>query len=92
MLWFEYKYLTSSEILSKIVNIIDYSIIDIIILVIWIAFIIILTFYLFPLINIYNKEKQKLKEKKIKKEMLRKIVLQKEINESIAKELDIKKD
>jgi hypothetical protein len=31
-------------------------------------------------------------KKRIKKEMLRKIVLQKEINESIAKELDIKKD
>ncbi len=92
MLWFEYKYLTSSEILSKIVNLMDYSIIDIIILVIWLVLIIILTFYVFPFINIYNKEKQKLKEKKRKKEMLRKIVLQKEINESIAKELDIKKD
>lgn len=92
MLWFEYKYLTSSEILSKIINVVNYSIIDIIILLIWIILIYVLIFYLFPLINIYIKEKQKLKEKKRKKEMLRKIVLQKEINESIAKELDIKKD
>mgnify|MGYP001131686969 CR=1 FL=1 len=37
-------------------------------------------------------KQKRINAKRIKKEMLRKIVLQKEINESIAKELDIKKD
>jgi len=61
-------------------------------LIVWIIIIYITTFYIFPLLRIVVIEKNKEKEKRIKKEMLRKIVLQKEINESIAKELDIKKD
>lgn len=90
MIWFEYKYLTSSEILNNIKNIMDFSIIDYTTFILLSILIILSILYFIPILKISIEERKKAKEKRIKKELLRKIALQKDIEESIAKELNIK--
>lgn len=89
MIWFEYKYTTSSEILNNLKLLIDYSLIEYFILVFCILLMFLIIYYIVPIINIYfeflNKEKQIFK----RKQMIKQIALQKDINDEIEKELNI---
>ena len=87
MIWFEYKYTTSSEIMNNIKLITDYSIIEYIVLTLLIIVIILVIYYIIPAINTYFTFKRKEIELNKRKEMLRQIILQKNINEEIEKEL-----
>lgn len=91
MLWFEYKYLTSTEIFNQVTHIINFGVSEILLLIILIIVSITLIFFAIPIFDIYVKISNKQKEKNKRKETLRKIVLQKEINEDIEKEINTKK-
>jgi predicted Holliday junction resolvase-like endonuclease len=68
---------------------INYSIIEYIILILLVIFIISLIYYILPLINIKKQiKKEEMKKIKLKKN-LRLIMIQKEINEEMEKELNI---
>ena len=90
MYWFEYKYITFSDVINNITIIYDYSIIEFIILVIWLIFILVMNLYVIPRIRIYIEYRKIEKETEKRKEFLRKIKLQKDIEDKIAIELNIK--
>lgn len=90
MIWFEYKYTSSSEIIESIKLITEYNLIDFIILWVWIFIIFIFSLYIIPLIKIYKINKKEEKEKRKKKDLIKKILLQKDMEDSISKELNIK--
>lgn len=90
MYWFEYKYITFSDVINNITIIYDYSIIEFIILVIWLIFILVMNLYIIPTIRIYIEYRKIEKETEKRKEFLRKIKLQKDIEDKIAIELNIK--
>lgn len=89
MIWFEYKYITFSEITKSIKIFENYSTNELIILIISIFVILLLIIYLIPIIKVFLNYKKVLKEKSKKKEFLRKIALQKDIEDQIAKEINI---
>lgn len=89
MIWFNYNYITFSEIIKNMKLLLNYSFIEIIILIISIILIIFTIFYILPIINIYLIYRKNLKEKNKKKELLRKIVLQKDIDDKISKDLNM---
>lgn len=90
MYWFEYKYITFSDVINNITIIYDYSIIEFIILVIWLIFILVMNLYVIPTIRIYIEYRKIEKETEKRKEFLRKIKLQKDIEDKIAIELNIR--
>lgn len=89
MIWFEYKYTTSSDIINNIKLLTEYSIIEYAILTISLILLILIIYYIIPTINIYfwfaKKENEQLK----RKVMIKQIVMQKDINNEIEKELNI---
>lgn len=87
--WYNYEYITSGEIFKSISNIKNYWIIDIIILVIIIWIILTFIFYILPKLNNFMIKYKKEKETKIKKQMMNKIILQKDLEDSISKELHL---
>lgn len=87
MIWFEYKFFSSLEIIQNIKLITQYSIIDILILIFLCILSILAIYYLIPFLEIYIKHLNANKAKKIKKELIKKIILQKNIEEDIEKEL-----
>jgi hypothetical protein len=89
MIWFEYKYTTSNEVINNIKLVLDYSVIEYSILAGLIIFLILLIYYILPSINIYRDQKQINKKINKKKEMLKLILIQNKINEEIEKELNI---
>jgi len=89
MLWFEYKYITFSEIIKNIKIFTDYSTYELIILIIAVFIILLLTIYIIPIIAVYINSQKIKKEKIRKRDLLRKISLQKNIEDKIAKELNI---
>ncbi len=91
MLWFEYKYLTSTEIFNQVIHIINFWITEILLLTFLIIISVALIFFIIPIFDAYIKISKKEKEKLKRKEALRRIVLQKEINEEIEKEINTKK-
>ena len=90
MIWFEYKYLSFTEVLNNIKNINNYSQEELDILWASILVILILIVYLIPIIKVYNDERKRVKEKMKKREFLKKIALQKDIEDKIAQEINIK--
>lgn len=90
MYWFEYKYITFLDVINNITIIYDYSIIEFIILVIWLIFILVMNLYIIPTIRIYIEYRKIEKETEKRKEFLRKIKLQKDIEDKIAIELNIR--
>lgn len=90
MYWFEYKYITFLDVINNITIIYDYSIIEFIILVIWLIFILVMNLYVIPTIRIYIEYRKIEKETEKRKEFLRKIKLQKDIEDKIAIELNIR--
>jgi len=89
MIWFEYKYTTSSEIFNNIKLLTEYSIIEYSVIAILSIILILFIYYLIPLINIINKQIKIEKKIAQKKEMLKSILIQNKINEEIEKEVNI---
>lgn len=89
MIWFEYKYTTSTEIMKSLKIIIDYSITEYLLLAFWLIFIILMIFILLPTFSIFLKYTKNEKKKKERKNMIQQIAMQKDINDEIEKELNI---
>lgn len=89
MFWFEYKYMTVSEIMENIKLITDYETVDYIVLIVSIFVVFLLIFFIIPYFEIYviKKQEEKIKNKKMK--MLKRIALQKEVEDQVANELKI---
>ena len=91
MFWFEYRYTESFEIFKNIKKFLDYWITEWIFLSFWIIFIFSMTFYVIPKIKIYLKQSLKEKERNEKKKLINKIVLQKNLEDLIRREVDEKR-
>lgn len=89
MVWYEYKYTPSSEIIENTKKLLDFNLLESAILIWLIIFIIILIYYIIPIINIFFEKKEKERIKQDRKKLLAQISLQKEINEEIEKELEM---
>jgi len=89
MIWFNYKYLSFIEVIDNIKTFNNYSFIELIVLVLSITIMILLIFYILPFFKLYLEEKKKIKEKNRKRDFLKKIALQKDIEDKIAKEINI---
>ena len=81
----EYTYNSPEEIINNIKLIDDFSYNILIVLVV---ILIIVTLYLLPMLYIYRDYIKSKKEKRKKRSLLKKIILQKEIEDSILKEVD----
>ena len=77
MIWFEYKYITSSNIINNIKLLTQYSIIEYAFLIVFIIIIITIIYYIIPTLNIYLKYKEKEAEKINRKKIIKQIVMQK---------------
>lgn len=91
MFWFYYEYNTSYEIFKNLVKIQNYSILEILVLVIWLLIIFSFVFYIIPIFKIFLKRNEDEKNKRLKKQMINRIVLQKNLEDIIARELNEKK-
>jgi hypothetical protein len=89
MVGFEYKYLTSREILNNFKLIMEYSTTEYVYLIVSIITIFSIIYYIIPTINIFLNYKKLQKEKFNRKKFIRQIALQKDINDEIEKELNI---
>ena len=89
MIWFEYKYTTSSDILNNLKLLTEYSIVEYSVLIVLLILMVTMIYYILPIYNIRKDTLNIKKEKERKKELLRLIVIQAKINEDIEKELDI---
>ncbi len=89
MIWFNYKYLSFIEVIDNIKTFNNYSFIELIVLVLSITIMILLIFYILPFFKLYLEEKKKIKEKNRKRDFLKKIALQKDIEDKIAKQINI---
>lgn len=89
MIWFEYEYSTSSEILKNIKLITNYSIEEYALLIISIIILLFFIFYFVPSVRIGYAYIIKEKEKEKRKVLIKQIATQKDINDEIEKELNI---
>ncbi len=89
MIWFEYKYTTSSDILNNLKLLTEYSIVEYSVLIVLLILMVTMIYYILPIYNIRKDTLNIKKAKEKKKELLRLIVIQAKINEDIEKELDI---
>lgn len=89
MIWFEYKYISFNEVIDKMKTFNNYSFIELIVLVLSISIMILLIFYILPFLKLYLDENKKTKEKNRKRDFLKKIALQKDLEDKIAKEINI---
>lgn len=89
MIWFNYELLTFSNVYNWVKAINNYSIIELSILLISILFLVLITLYVIPIIKIYNIESEQNALKVKNKKMLRRIALQKDIEDAIAEELKL---
>lgn len=85
--WFQYEFKTLSEILNTVTDVYSYSIIEIIILFILVLVVFALVFYALPILEISIESIRKDSEKKKKKKLLTKIILQKQVEDEIDKEI-----
>ena len=89
MIWFEYKYVSAIDIINSIIltpkdSLIAYTIISTIFI-----FFLVSLYYIIPYVNIGREHLQNEKEKKRKKILLKQIILQKDMEAEIEKELNI---
>lgn len=84
----EYKYRTALDIQNIIEKYNNFSIIEIIILGIMFIWVICLVMYIIPTIKVYIKMKNKIKESENKKLALKQIIIQKEMEEEVQKEME----
>jgi hypothetical protein len=85
---FKYTYLPSEEVMKNVLYIKDFWVIEIIILVILLYLVFIAINYIFPFLYLKKQEKSFTKEKDKKREFIKKIALQREIEDEIEKEID----
>jgi uncharacterized membrane protein len=86
----EYKYKTANEIFSNIYFVKDFSIIDIIILILLLICLILTIYYILPIIYILKEKLRADRKKRERKNLLKKIMLQKEIGDEIFKVVEKK--
>ncbi|RAL55875.1 hypothetical protein BLD25_03500 [Candidatus Gracilibacteria bacterium GN02-872] len=91
MFGFEYRYTESFEIFKNIKKFLDYGITEWIFLSVGIIFIFSMTFYVIPKIKIYLKQSLKEKERNEKKKLINKIVLQKNLEDLVMREVNEKR-
>lgn len=84
----EYKYRTLKEILDLIHKFNNFSLIEIIVLLLVIVLISALVLYILPSLSVYFNIAKKAKESENKKIALKQILIQKEIEEDIQKEME----
>ena len=89
MIWFEYKYTWTTEIFNNINIINEYSIFEYSLLAGLILLLILNIYYIIPSVNLYLKFRDKEKSKDLRKQMIKQIAMQKDINDVIEKELNI---
>lgn len=89
MILFEYEYTSSTDIFNNIKLITQYSIFEYALLFISIFILVFTIYYIVPSLNIYFKFREKEKWKEVRKQMIKQIAMQKDINDVIEKELDI---
>ena len=89
MIWFEYKYTWTTEIFNNINIINEYSIFEYSLLAGLILLLILNIYYIIPSISLYLKFRDKEKSKDIRKQIIKQIAMQKDINDVIEKELNI---
>lgn len=87
MLGFEFKYLSSVEMIEESKKLIEFSILEILLLIFSIALIYVFILYIIPYLNLYFKYNKKEKEKRKRKNMIKQIAMQKDINDEIEKEI-----
>ena len=87
MIWFEYEYTTSTGIINSIKLISEYTYLDYIIFATFIILLIATIYYIVPAINLYFEYKKDEKQKEKRKELIKQIAFQKNINDEIEKEL-----
>ncbi len=92
MIWFEYEYITLSEIINNIKLLTQYSYLEYLILFISLIVLILTIYYIIPIFNTYTilRKEEIIKEKR--KKLLKQIVMQKNINEEIENEINKKVD
>lgn len=86
-IWFEYKYTTLNEIMKNMKLISDFSVLDFIMFFSLTISIILIIFYIFPLISILLQERKKKILKDEKRKMIKQILLWKEMESEIENEL-----
>jgi len=87
MNWFTYTYLTTNEIFEKINYISMDNFLWILFLIIWVFLVFILNNYIFPAILFWVEYLKKEQNKKNRKRLLKKITLQREVEDEIEKSL-----
>ena len=87
MNWFTYTYLTINEIFEKINYISMDNFLWIFFLIIWVFLIFILNNYIFPSILFWVEYLKKEQDKRNRKKLLKKITLQREVEDEIEKSL-----
>ena len=88
MFWFQYLQTPTLDIFNNIIKIQNYWLVEILVLIIWLALIIWFTFFLIPRINIYFLKYKQAKEKSRKRKLIDKIVLQKNLEDLIKREVE----
>lgn len=83
----QYTYLDSSEVLSFIIKIKDFSLFQYLILLWVVIGLFVLVFYIIPIYYILIDDRKIGKEKRKRKSLLEQIMLQKEIEEEIENEI-----
>ncbi len=91
MFWFHYEYIKSQEIFDNIVKIYNYWIIEYSVLIGWILLIISMIFFIVPAIKSYLRKSELKKEKAKKKQMINRIVLQKNLEDLVMREVNEKR-
>ena len=87
MFWFEYKYKSPEYIIENIKLLSEFSILEYVILWLSVLWFLIMFFYLLPYFYIVKKYMDKEKEKRNKRNFIKQIALQKDIEEEIEKEM-----
>lgn len=91
MFWFNYEFKNFSEIIENFLKITSYSLLEFFILFIWITFIFTNIFVITPMIKNFFKKRLEEKEKNKKRQMINKIVIQKNLEDLIMREINEKK-
>lgn len=89
MILFEYTYTPWDEIFNNFKPMLEYSPTEYAILGGTIFMVLLIILYFIPTINIYGSYLRKEKEKQERKNMIKQIAMQKDINDEIEKELNI---
>ncbi|ATU05295.1 hypothetical protein BKN14_02455 [Candidatus Gracilibacteria bacterium HOT-871] len=91
MFGFHYEYIKSQEIFDNIVKIYNYGIIEYSVLIGGILLIISMIFFIVPAIKSYLRKSELKKEKAKKKQMINRIVLQKNLEDLVMREVNEKR-